>query len=255
MTHLSEAILRDTKGMNLIFHDPIIVQNIRAHLDFLLLDCATRPCDTNVIATLLAASGDTNFLVRPATTEKSVLQGLLNIGVDGLVLPDIHYAAELEKVIASCLYPPEGIRPYRPVVAHEKIILDALNDQITFVVDVAHPQTVAQLEEIAEVTGINGLLVSPQRLSVAMEKGGDVNHPTVQQALKTIARIAATYELPFGIEGPETFDLNPDFTIPTRDIDLLLNGLQRKENGYNAANQDDEDEDNYNPFMLAARRE
>lgn len=254
MTHLSEAILRDTKGINLVLHDPLVVQNIRAVVDFFLLDCATRPCDTQVVSNLLYAAGDTNFIVRPANTHPAVLQGLLNLGVDGLVLPDIHYAAELEKIIAACLYPPEGIRPYRPVISQDKIMLDAINDQITFVVEVNHPQTIAQLEEIAEVTGINGLLVCPQRLSVAMEKGGDVHHASVQQALQTIARIAATYELPWGIEGEEAFDLQPDFTLPTRDIDLLINGLSRKKIGSDSSLAF-QDEEEFSPFTLSARRE
>lgn len=251
MTHLSEAILRQSSALALVLHDPLIVQNTRADVDFFLLDQAARACDASIVAALLAASGDTSFLVRPASSDKAALQGLLNLGVDGLVLPDIHYAAELEKAIAACLYPPEGVRPYRPVVTRDSLALDAVNDQITFVVDVAHPQTITQLEEIVEVTGINGLLVCPKRLAVALEKGGDVYHPTVQQALQTVARVAATYELPWGIEGAEDFDLKPDFTVPSRDMDLLLNGLQKK----NVTVHEEDDVPAFPSLMLAARRE
>jgi 2-keto-3-deoxy-L-rhamnonate aldolase RhmA len=251
MTHLSEAILHNTSGINLILHDPLVVQNLQNHADFFVLNCVARECSPEMIAQLLAASIDTNFLVRPASMTKSSLQALLNLGIDGLVLPDIHHAAELEKVIASCLYPPEGIRPYHPIIAREKIALEAINDQITFVVDVAHPQTIAQLEEIAEVTGINGFLVSPQRLSVAMEKGGDTSHPAILQALKTIVRVAATYELPWGLEGENTFDLQPDFTLPTSDIEMLLSGLKADF----APIKDEFEDDDFGPVMLAARRE
>lgn len=255
MTHLSEAILRETTGLTLVLHDPLVVQQTRSAVDFFLLDCASRPCDNQVITSLMYAAGETPFIVRAPNNVPATLHGLLNIGVDGVIMPDIHYAAELEKAIAACLYPPEGLRPYRPVVTQDKIMLDAINDQITFVVEVNHPQTITQLEEIAEVTGINGLLVCPQRLSVAMEKGGDVTHTAVQQALQTIARIAATYELPWGIEGTETFDLQPDFTVPSRDLDILLGGLKKKENAFTPAQLDEEDDDTFSPFTLSARRE
>jgi 4-hydroxy-2-oxoheptanedioate aldolase len=251
MTHLSEAILRDTSGMSLVLHDPLIVQSLRDRTDFFLLDCAARPCDIATITNLLIASEDTSFLVRPLNNDKSTLHGLLNLGVDGLVLSDIHHAAELEKAIAACLYPPEGMRPYRSIVAQEKIALEAVNDQITFIIEIDHPQTIAQLEEIAEVTGINGFLVNPQRLSVAMEKGGDTNNSVVQQALKTVARIAASYELPWGIEGAADTGLTPDFTIPARDIDLLLGSMK-----VNSSLVDNDNEENeFGPVLFAARRE
>jgi 2-keto-3-deoxy-L-rhamnonate aldolase RhmA len=251
MTHLSEAILRDTNGMNLVLHDPLIVQNLRSRFDFFILDCAARPCDFATIASLLTASGDTPFLVRPANIDKSTLQGLLNLGVDGLVLPDIYHAAELEKAIAACLYPPEGMRPYRSLLTEDKVALEAVNDQITFVVEVSHPQTVSQLEEIAEVTGINGLLVNPQRLSVAMEKGGNTDDPAVRQTLKTIARVAASYELPYGIEGENVFDLQSDFVVPSRDIDLLMGNVKNN----SSLSIEEDDEDDFGPVFLAASRE
>lgn len=256
MTHLSEAILRNTKGLGLILHDPLAVRSLRGAVDFFLLDLAARPCDPSMLDALILAAGETGFLVRPGVVSAPVLQGLLNAGVDGLILPDMHYAAELEKIIASCLYPPEGIRPYRPVMAQEKTALDALNDQITFVVEVNHPQTLTQLEDIAEVTGINGLLVCPERLSVAMEKGGDTDHPAVQQALQTIARVAASYELPWGMEGESEAlsGLNPDFVLPVRDIDVLVNSLSPKGRA-GALSQELGEEDDFAPFMLAARRE
>ena len=251
MTHLSEAILRDTNGMNLILHDPLAVQHLRDRVDFFILDCAARSCDYTTISNLIAASGDTPFLVRPASNDKNTLQALLNLGVDGLILSDIHHAAELEKTIAACLYPPEGIRLYRPLAAQDKMALDAVNDQITFVVEISHPQTVSQLEEIAEVTGINGFLVNPQRLSVAMEKGGNTDDPAVRQTLKTIARVAASYELPLGLEGENTFDLQADFTVPTCDLDLLLGNTQ----GKNTFTMEDDEENDFGPVLLAARRE
>ncbi|MDB5477687.1 MAG: 4-hydroxy-2-oxo-heptane,7-dioate aldolase [Alphaproteobacteria bacterium] len=253
MTVLSEAILHNTRGVILLLHDPLVVQILRGQADFFLLDCAARPCSPEIVTALMHAAGETQFLVRPENTDKATLQKYLNLGVDGLVLPDIHYAAELEKIIATCLYPPEGLRPYRPLMPADKISLEAINDQITFIVEIAHIQTAVQLSEIAEVTGVNGFLVSPQRLSIAMEKGSDAAHPSVQQALQSIAKTAASYELPWGIEGSESIEnMTANFTVAVRDIDLL----SAQSNAAIAAPQkEEEDEDDFPAFTLSARRE
>ncbi len=254
---ISEAILHNTQGLSLVLHDPLLVQTVRDQVDFVMLDCAARPCDTQTLTLLQNAVGETTFFVRPADTSKGNLQGLLNLGVDGLVLTDVHYASELEKIIAACLYPPEGIRPYRPIVPQQKIMLEAINDQITFIIEVAHPQTVAQLEEIAEVTGVNGFLVCPERLAVALEKGGDINHPAVIHAMQMIARVASSYDIPWGIEGFSTennpYNLQPNFTIPGCDLDLFATGkaevFGEKKEAFPDTNED------AMPFTLAASRE
>jgi 2-keto-3-deoxy-L-rhamnonate aldolase RhmA len=253
MTMISEAILHNTQGLSLVIHDPLVVQAVRGTVDFIVLDCAARNCDPSVVSALHNAAGDTPFLVRPQHIQRGTLQNLLNMGVDGLVLTDIHHATELEKIMAACLYPPEGTRPYRPVIPQEKIMLEAINDQITFVIEVAHPQTIAQLEEIAEVTGVNGFLVSPERLAVALEKGGDVTHPVVTNALQTVARVAASYDLPWGIEGEIPGDFTPNFTIPATDMDLFSMGKEAIWGDKKPSLIEEQDDDM--PFTLAAYRE
>lgn len=238
MTHLSEAILHDTTGIVLTLSDAMVATCLHDYADFFVIDAAARLFSADALQGMIAAAKDKPVFVRVENTSPSTLQYYLNIGADGLILTNIHYAAEAEKAIAACLYPPEGIRPYRPLLMHEDISLQAMNDQITLIVEVAHAQTITQIEEIAEVTGINGLVLSPQRLAVAMEK--DLSDVTVQQAMQSVALAARSYDLPFGLEGEaEAEGFNADFRLPYSDAGLLMTGLRRLAPGLTGDSEED----------------
>lgn len=224
MTHLSEAILHDTKAVILTLHDTFVCTALQDYADFFVYDAAARPVSVEVLKALIAASGDKPFLVRTENSQPAVLQHYLNLGADGLIFTDILHAAEAEKAIAACLYPPEGTRPFRALSLQQNLSLEVLNDQLTLIVEISHPQSVAQIEEIAEVTGVNGVLVCPQRLAVAMDRKFDVDHPQVQQAIQHVMRAAQSYELPFGIEGASDM-YAANFVLPCRDIDFIAAGI------------------------------
>lgn len=229
MTHLSEAILRNTRGVSLTLGDPTICALLRDRVDFFVYDAVAAPIDNASLAALIAASGDTPFLVR-THADTYAIQSYLNMGVDGLVLTGIHFAAEAERAVAAALYPPEGIRPYvacagtRFASAHD-VSLETLNDQITLVIEMAHPQSAAQANDIAEVTGVDGFLINAEKLAVSMERGLDVTHTDVQQAVAQIARAAASFELPLGVDAGLECTLPADaplsFQIMARDTDML----------------------------------
>lgn len=227
MSHLSEAILRDTNGLTLHLRDTAVIAMMRDYADFFLIDAAARPASPGMIAAAVAAAGNMPVLVRVENIAPSCLQAYLALGVDGLVLTGIQYAAEAEKAIISCLYPPEGVRPYRGIYHKDAVSLQALNDQITLIVEIATPQAVTQIAEICEVTGINGVLVSPQRLAVAMEHGFDAENSAVQAGIRHVCAVAKSYELPFGLEG-DGFDsagYDADFSIRGSDTGFLAKGL------------------------------
>lgn len=237
MTHLSEAILHNTTGAILTLHDSFVCRLIKEHADFLVYDAAARPVSVDVLKNLIAAAGDTPFLVRVEDTQAATVQRYLNLGVDGLIFPDIRFAVEAEKVIAACLYPPEGARPARAFDLDENVSLQTLNDQITLIVEIAHPQAVAQIDEIAEVVGVDGILIAPTRLAVAMEKSGDqaelLNDTDVLNAIHSVIRSARSFEVPVGIEQTtRQIDHAPiwedtQFTLPIHDATLLRSIIDR----------------------------
>jgi 2-keto-3-deoxy-L-rhamnonate aldolase RhmA len=225
MTRLSEAILNDTKGLSFAFSDPALVRLVKDKLDFILLDAATTSFSSETLAHFIAASGETPFFVRAEDCMPATLQKYLNAGVDGLVLTGLQYASEVEKAIACCLFPPEGIRPFTRSTMKD-ISLQALNDQLTLIVEVAHLQTVAQMGDIADIAGVDGILIAPIKLAVAMERDGDITHTDVRQAVSSVVTVAQSFDLFWGWEGLLPEDLTPSFHVMASDIDLVQYGLE-----------------------------
>lgn len=248
MTHLSEAILYDTRGIALTLSDAAVASWLHDYADFFVIDAAARHFAPETVQAIVLAAKDKPVFVRAENTFAHTLQNYLNMGVDGLILTNIHHAAEAERAIHASLYPPEGVRPYRPLFAPRDVSLEAVNDQVTLIVEIAHPQAVAQVEEIAEVTGINGLLLAPQRLAVAMEKGMDAGHVLVRQAMQSVVLAARNYDLPFGIEGEGFDEFNPNFALPLSDLQLMAAGLKQR---LDLTPQDDEDSDGLH--LIASR--
>jgi 4-hydroxy-2-oxoheptanedioate aldolase len=225
MTQLSEAILHDTNGVTLTFRDPNLCALMRGKADFFVFDAVSNPVSPEILSAMIAASGDTPFLVR-CTANAATAQQYLNMGADGLVLCGIQYASEAEKIMAACLYPPEGTRPYTPCAGTKflpanDLSLETLNDQLTLVLEITHPQAVAQIEDIAEVTGVNGFLINAEKLAVAMEKGFNAAHADVQNAVAKIINAAEAVELPWGCENGTIGKTDPNFQIVTSDAAML----------------------------------
>ena len=238
MTHLSEAILNNTTGAVLTLHDSYACRLVKDHVDFLVYDAAARPVSVDVLKNLIAAAGDTPFLVRAEDSQPTTLQRYLNLGVDGLIFPDIRFAVDAEKAIAACLYPPEGSRPSRAFDLDGSMSLQVLNDQLTLIVEIAHPQAVAQIDEIAEVVGVNGILIAPARLAVAMEKPADpdvlLDDADVLNAIHSVIRSARSFEMPVGIEQPTQQQdhgtaiwEDTQFSLPIHDAALLRDVIDR----------------------------
>lgn len=223
MTHLSEAILNDTKGISITLSDPAVAQTAKDKFDFIVLDATTRDFSTDLLRHFILAANGKPVLVRVSDLSTAYLQRYLNENIDGLILANIQHAGDVEKALAACLYPPEGVRPF--IGAPGDIALQAMNDQLTLIVEIAQPTAVAQIEDIVEVTGVNGVLLSPRKLAVAMERGFNTDHSDVQQAIKAVVQVAQNVELPWGIEGLWSGQLDPRFAIACSDVELLQYGM------------------------------
>ncbi len=80
--------------------DWVIVDAEHGHLDF-----------ADILAHIRAGvRSNTVILVRIAELQEGLIKRLLDMGADGIVIPHIESAAELERAISCSKYPPEGIR-------------------------------------------------------------------------------------------------------------------------------------------------
>jgi 4-hydroxy-2-oxoheptanedioate aldolase len=145
-------------------------------------------------------------IIRVAMNIRQNILRYLDIGALGVMLPQINSKAEVENVIESVKYPPEGRRGLASVRAANYGITGSLgnyvkeaNRETMVIVQVETMQAIDNLKEILAVPGTDVIFIGPSDISSALGYAGQVNHPEVQKMIvylvneiRTAGKIAGT---------------------------------------------------------------
>jgi 2-dehydro-3-deoxyglucarate aldolase/4-hydroxy-2-oxoheptanedioate aldolase len=151
-----------------------------------------------------AVGGCCPCVVRVPENKEVWLKKALDIGCDGIVIPQVKTAAEAREAIEACLYPPAGRRSVGVGRAHGygmsfQDYVSHINEDLVIILQVEHIEGVRNLESIAAVPGIDAILVGPFDLSGSMNLLGQITHPEVQAAIDRVRNHCQTINLPVGI--------------------------------------------------------
>jgi 2-keto-3-deoxy-L-rhamnonate aldolase RhmA len=173
-------------------------------LDWLFVDMEHGLLDLQAVQRLLQAAKPCPCLVRVPSNEPSWIGKALDAGATGLIFPHIATAAEARAVVSAARYPPEGTRSigaaraqgYGRTLAHA--VANA-NAETLRVVQVEHIEGVRNIEAILDVPGVDAVFLGPFDLSASLGRPGEVQHPDVQEALRTVREACTRRGLPCGI--------------------------------------------------------
>lgn len=178
-------------------------------LDFVVIDMEHAPNDVpSVLGQLRSYVGSqTHPAVRIPWNEFVQIKRVLDIGVQTLMIPYIQSAEEAAAAVAATRYPPAGRRGVANMHRAARFgtvenYLQKANDQICILAQIETEKSVANLEEILAVDGIDAVMVGPADLSADMGLIGQPMHEDVQAHLKYIARRCAELGKPAGTVGP-----------------------------------------------------
>jgi len=174
--------------------------------DWLFIDSEHAPLSPESIQSIIRAAGDTPCLVRVSSNNSWEIQGALDSGAAGIIVPQVNSAAEAQKVLANSKYSPEGKRGVGVSRAHGygqnfKGYLDGANDSTVVVVQAEHTDAVKNIDEIAQVPEIDAILVGPYDLSASMGIPGQIDHPDLKKAIGTIKDSCDKHNMPIGYFG------------------------------------------------------
>lgn len=87
-----------------------------AGLDFVILDNEHSPIEAETTARLVCAAERRNItpLARVREISRPAILKLLDVGVQGIIIPDVHSAAEVKRVVDYAKYAPVGQRGFCP---------------------------------------------------------------------------------------------------------------------------------------------
>ena len=165
-----------------------------AGFDWLMLDMEHGPGEIlTLISQVHAMKGaDSTPLVRTPWNDFVAIKRILDAGAQGVLVPYVNSREEAEMAVRACKYPVQGIRgvagsPRAPGYGQNRgAYLQRANDQIFVMVAVETPESVANLDEILQAQGLDGVFIGPMDLASSMGHFGDPSKPEVQAAIREI---------------------------------------------------------------------
>jgi len=172
-------------------------------------------------------------IVRVPTNEEVTIKKALDVGATGIIVPQVNSSSAAERAVQLCKFPPEGTRGVGLGRAYGygwsfNDYVNKANENIAVIVQAEHVEAVENINEIAGVTGVDGVLVGPYDLSASLGKMGEVNHPYVVKAIDHIAEVCHEADVPLGIFGTDAEAVKPyidkGFTLIIAGTDTLMLG-------------------------------
>jgi 4-hydroxy-2-oxoheptanedioate aldolase len=186
---------------------PLIVETVaQAGFDAVALDMQHGAIDTGELLGALQAISTTSAtpLVRVPWNDPAIVMKALDLGAMGIISPMIESAADVEKFVAACRYPPAGMRSFGPTRARLYAGADyalGANDQVLTVAMIETRSAMANLAEILAVPGLDALFVGPADLSLAHggSAGADWTEGVVPPLLERVLHSGRAAGIPVGI--------------------------------------------------------
>jgi 4-hydroxy-2-oxoheptanedioate aldolase len=166
-----------------------------AGFDFLFIDLehGTTSIETASAISIAALDAGITPIVRVPHMELKMASRCLDGGALGIVVPHVDTPDEAEAVVAALRFPPLGRRSigggypqfgFAPVPAMEAVA--ALNEATLVIVMIETPTAVANVEKIAAVPGIDGLLLGTNDLCLELGIPGKLDSPQIVAAIDAV---------------------------------------------------------------------
>ena len=170
----------------------------RAGFDFAIIDMEHGPITVETAQNSVRAAELSGIspIIRVSQNDPVDILRCLDIGAEGVEVPQIRNAMDAEKMASAARFHPEGDRGvcryvraagYSSVDRHE--YFQMANERTLTIAHLEGVEAVKNLDEIMAVDGVDILFIGPYDLSQSVGVPGEVTHPLVlEQMEKVIAR-------------------------------------------------------------------
>ncbi|NJN84390.1 MAG: aldolase [Caldilineaceae bacterium] len=180
-----------------------------ADVDFVIIDMEHSRFTTDDLASLSAWFKATEIapFVRIPQLQYHFIARTLDLGMLGIMVPDVRTRAQAAEVVAAAKYAPMGDRgvalggsatDFRSV--NPRQFMDYANDNTTIICQIESVEGLANIEEIASVPGVDVLWVGHFDLTHSMGIPGQFDDPRFLEALQRVVSVAHRYGLSAGVQ-------------------------------------------------------
>lgn len=154
-----------------------------------------------------AIAGRAGTIVRVPWNGPVYIKHALDLGCDGVMVPQVRTAEEARQAVAASKYPPSGIRSVGIARAQQygltlQEYVTGANDRVAVILQIEHVDAIPNISDILQVPGVDGIIVGPYDLSASMGMPGQINHPDVVAVIDSIATECKKCEIAWGAFAP-----------------------------------------------------
>jgi len=195
---LKEA-LQDGKvvfGPFLKFTDPAVVEIMGfAGFDFVIIDAEHGPISMESAQNMIRAAESVKItpIIRVGNNDEALILRALDIGAQGIEIPQINSKPDAVRAVKSVKYSPQGERGVcRYVRAANYSSMDkfkyfeSANNETMIIAHIEGVEGISNLDEILSVPGIDVIFIGPYDLSQSLGIPGQVNHSLVVEKMKEV---------------------------------------------------------------------
>ena len=194
-----KEVLKEGKnvfGPFMKFADPAAVEIMGfAGFDFVIIDAEHGPISMQNAQNMIRAAETANItpIIRVANNDEALILRALDIGAQGIEIPQINSKSQAIKAVRSVKYAPQGKRGVcRYVRAANYSSMDkfeyfkSANNETMIIAHIEGVEGINNLDEILSVPGIDVIFIGPYDLSQSLGIPGEVSNPLVTEKMKEV---------------------------------------------------------------------
>jgi 2-dehydro-3-deoxyglucarate aldolase/4-hydroxy-2-oxoheptanedioate aldolase len=180
-----------------------------AGFDWLFLDMEHGALDLHDVQCIAQAVNDKcPCVVRVPINERMWIGKVLDLGVAGIILPQVNRAEDAQRAVFAAKYPPQGGRGVGVGRASRygadlQNYLRNANDETALIVQIEHREAVENVEAIVNVAGVDALMLGPFDLSGSLGKLGQIDAPETQAAIARVREFGMSRKIPISLFCPD----------------------------------------------------
>ena len=194
-----KEVLKEAKnvfGPFMKLTDPAVVEIMGfAGFDFVIIDAEHGPISMQNAQNMIRAAESVNItpIIRVGSNDEALILRALDIGAQGIEIPQINSKPDAVRVVKSVKYSPQGERGVcRYVRAANYSSMDkfkyfkSANKETMIIAHIEGVEGINNLDEILSVSGIDVIFIGPYDLSQSLGIPGQVNDPLVVEKMKEV---------------------------------------------------------------------
>jgi 4-hydroxy-2-oxoheptanedioate aldolase len=149
-------------------------------------------------------------LVRPRGLDAKLILQFLDAGMTGIMLPGVRSAGDVRRLVEAVKYPPDGLRGIAPVRANSFLLsaerqeawVVRANRETLVLPQIETREALEQVEDLAAMPGVDGFIVGPRDLALALGFPDGPSHPEIESAIDRVVAVAKRRGLVVGTVAP-----------------------------------------------------